>query len=95
MELTASNVSVTLTRQNDGEVWNFSQNNPADGFFNVENGGYGQKGCVIFRPNNISYSAGDRFNVSISGVGSSPVTYTIMRANSSPRPPARSRVRQG
>ena len=60
MELTASNVSVTLTRQNDGEVWNFSQNNPAGGFFNVENGGYGQKGCVIFRPNNISYSAGDR-----------------------------------
>ena len=77
MELTASNVSVTLTRQNDGEVWNFSQNNPAGGFFNVENGGYGQKGCVIFRPNNISYSAGDRFNVSISGVGSSPVTYTV------------------
>lgn len=77
MELTASNISVTLTSHKDGSVWNFSQDNPADGFFNVENGGYGQKGCVIFRPNNISYSAGDRFDVSISGVGSSPVTYTV------------------
>ena len=57
-------ISVTLVREQDGAVWNFSSA-AADGFFNVDNGGYGQTGCVIFRPQGLSVSAGDSFRVSI------------------------------
>ena len=41
-------VEVTVTRISDGEAWHFSSDS-ADGYFNVDNGGYGQPGCVIFR----------------------------------------------
>ncbi len=59
-------LSVTLTRLNDNEQWIFSYNG-SDGYFNVDNQNYGAPGCVIFRPDNISYSAGDVFHVQISG----------------------------
>lgn len=59
-------VKVTLTRLSDNKKWSFS-NTSADGYFNVNNSNYGQKGCIIFRPDDISYSAGDKFNVSITG----------------------------
>ena len=77
MELTESAVSVNLKRTGDGREWSFSSGDQSDGFFNVENSNYGQTGCVIFRPDGISYSAGDQFTVTLSGVGSAPVTYTV------------------
>lgn len=71
-------VKVKLTRQNDGKVWNFS-NEAADGYFNVNNGGYGQKGCIIFRPKtDRKYAAGDVFDVEITGLGDGKdVSYTV------------------
>ena len=69
------NVRVTLTRLSDGAVWEFS-NSKSDGFFNVNNGGYGQKGCIIFRPDGVEYNVGDSFLVNITGL-SSPVSYEV------------------
>jgi len=71
-----TNVQVTLTRKGDGKVWTFSAN-AADGYFNVDNSNRGQTGCVIFRPNNISYSSGDQFDVRISGADEADVAYTV------------------
>ncbi|MDE6221377.1 MAG: CAP domain-containing protein [Lachnospiraceae bacterium] len=60
-------VHVTLKRVNDGMTWNFSSG-ASNGYFNVDNGGYGQKGCIIFRPDGIDkYHAGDTFEVVITG----------------------------
>ncbi len=71
----ASAVKVTLTRKKDSQKWVFS-NSSADGYFNVNNEYYGQQGCIIFRPDNITYAAGDSFDVTIEGL-SSPVSYTV------------------
>lgn len=70
-----SDVEITLTRLNDEEIWDFYEDT-TDGYFNVDNGNYGQKGCIIFRPNRISYKAGDRFKVEISGL-KEDVTYYV------------------
>lgn len=70
-----SNVNVNLVRKNDGKRWSFSQT-AADGYFNVENNNYGKKGCIIFRPDNISYSAGDSFEVTITGLDET-ISYTV------------------
>ncbi len=61
-----SNITVRLACQNAGssQVWNFSAES-SDGYFNVENGNYGQKGCVIFRPDGIKINAGDQYLVTI------------------------------
>lgn len=62
-------VRITLKRVNDGKIWNFSAG-ASNGYFNVDNGGYGQTGCIIFRPEGITgYQAGDIFEVSITGSG--------------------------
>jgi len=71
-----TSVKVKLTRESDGKVWNFSSEE-ADGYFNVNNAGYGQKGCIIFRPDtSIKYTADDVFDVDITGLGSD-VSYTV------------------
>ncbi len=70
-----SKVTVTLTRESDQKTWTFS-NAGADGYFNVNNDGYGATGCIIFRPSDISYSAGTVFHVSIEGL-SNPVSYDV------------------
>lgn len=44
-----NSVQVTLTYVNAGKTYHFSAAG-ADGYFNVNNGGYGQSGCIIFRP---------------------------------------------
>lgn len=74
-EVNASNVKVSLVRKNDGKTWKFSKSS-ADGYFNVDNDGYGQIGCIIFRPDNISYKVGDSFDVSVTGLDRS-VNYTV------------------
>lgn len=71
----ASAVEVELVRKSDGETWSFSQSS-ADGYFNVENNNYGKKGCIIFRPDDISYNVGDSFDVSITGLDED-VQYTV------------------
>ena len=71
---TADSVKVTLTRQSDGKVWNFSQDS-ADGYFSVTD--YIQSGTIIFRPNGITgYNEGDVFTVSVTGV-KTPLSYTV------------------
>ena len=70
----ASDVKVTLTRQSDGKVWNFSQDS-ADGYFNCTN--YIQNGTIVFRPSDITgYNDGDVFTVSVTGV-KTPLSYTV------------------
>ncbi len=76
-EVDASTVHVTLTRNSDGKVWNFSQSS-ADGAFYVNNDNYGQKGCIIFRPNDVaSYQDGDSYHVNITGLSGGDVSYTV------------------
>ncbi len=71
-----TSVKVKLTRESDGKVWNFSSEE-ADGYFNVNNVNYGQKGCIIFRPDtSIKYAAGDVFDVDITGL-ESDVSYKV------------------
>ena len=74
-EVDKSAVKVTLVRQSDQKKWTFSEKK-ADGYFNVENSNYGQKGCIIFRPDNLSYQAGDTFEVKITGLDQK-VSYTV------------------
>ena len=73
-----SSVKVKLTRESDNKTWNFSSSE-ADGYFNVNNDGYGQKGCIIFRPDtDEDYEAGDVYNVSITGLGNGKdVSYSV------------------
>ena len=71
-------VSVELTRTSDGKSWFFSKNQTEDGYFNVENSGYGQIGCVIFQPKDISaFNSGDVYQVCVRGVGQEDVSYTV------------------
>ena len=76
--LTADKVSVNLVRVRDGKVWNFSST-AADGDFTVENSAYGQRGCVIFRPNDLnSFAVGEVFNVSVTdGAAGETTRYTV------------------
>ena len=76
--LTADKISVTLVRVRDGRTWTFSMAD-ADGSFYVENSAYGQKGCVIFRPDGLGGIAdGDIFNVAITDGAKDEVTrYTV------------------
>jgi len=81
----ASAVKVTLTRVNDGRTWTFSQAS-SDGDFYVDNQGYGQSGCIIFRPDDAShkqvnydakrYHDGEVYQVTIEGL-QTPVSYTV------------------
>lgn len=62
-----SNVNVTLKKKSNGKTWKFSKKS-SNGYFNINNDGYGQSGCIIFRPNKIKYKAGDTFEVTITGL---------------------------
>lgn len=79
--LDASAVRVTLKRESDGKTWSFEpgkDNDPtADKYFNVENSGYGQRGCVIFRPDGATCDPGDVYDVAISGAGSEEIDYKV------------------
>ena len=63
--LNIDTIRVTLTRESDGRIWNFTSSEK-DGDFFVDNVGYGLPGCVIFRPDsNFSANAGDAYQVYI------------------------------
>lgn len=72
----ASKVQVKLTRQSDNKVWTFSTASSSNGEMYVDNGGYGQTGCIIFRPNDVTYNVGDAFKVEITGMDEK-VSYTV------------------
>lgn len=77
-----NDVSVTLKRVKDKKTWKFPDSSKSSKssnyYFNVDNGGYGLTGCVIFRPDGISsYSAGDEYEVNITYAGGSPISYTV------------------
>ena len=75
-DINESNINVKLTRKNDGRVWNFSDTSK-DGAFYVNNGGYGQEGCIIFRPSGLDkISSGDSFSVEITGLNEA-VSYEV------------------
>lgn len=72
-----NNVRVTLSRASDGKTWSFSKES-SDGDFYVENSSYGQSGCIIFRPNNVSaYKSGDIYHVDITGLSGGDASYDV------------------
>ncbi len=73
--LSADDIKVTVTRKYDSRQWVFSSTS-ADGDFYVDNGYYGEPGCIIFRPDGISFESGDSFAVKISGTPE-PIEYTV------------------
>ena len=71
------NTVVILKRLSDNKVWTLKSGG-TDGDFYINNGGYGQPGCVIFRPSGISsYSDGDKFSVSIVDDSDYSLSYTV------------------
>ena len=74
--IVGDSVEVELTRLTDNKTWKFSKSS-SDGYFNVDNGGYGKQGCIIFRPDGIErYVAGEKFRVNITGL-SAPLSYDV------------------
>ncbi len=75
-ETESGDVKVSLKKTSTGKTWNFSASK-ADGDFYVQNSNYGIKGCVIFRPKDITILAGDTYEVSIAGLSKGDVKYTV------------------
>lgn len=77
-ELDKERISVKLTCLNQEKYreWNFSAGS-SDGFFNVNNVGYGQTGCVIFKPDGVGINAGDQYLVNISQDSETLATYMV------------------
>ncbi len=65
----STNTEVTITRANDGATWymkdDFIMGSTGDGYITINNDYYAQPGCIIFTPDNITYSAGDIYQVEI------------------------------
>ena len=86
--LNKDDIKVTLTRKKDGKVWSFSSSN-ANGYFEVNNDYYGQPGCVIFRPDSISYKDGDIFTVKVEGaIEGKTLQYTVSIFKDAPIEPS-------
>lgn len=83
--LSRTNVSVRMTRKSDGKVFSFNSqtsSNPASRvYFNVNNDGYAEPRCIIWKPEVSSYLDGDEFAVEITGVKKGgndyPISYTV------------------
>lgn len=72
-----SNTTVTLTRKSDGREWNFDSSLSQSKFL-VDNDGYGQAGCVVFKPTGIhAYRDGDVYNVVVKEGGSIIADYDV------------------
>ena len=75
--INSSDVTVEMVRRSDNKSWSFSTN-ASDGEFYVNNGGFGQKGCIIWRPNDLGdISVGDVFDISIIEKGYDTVKYSV------------------
>lgn len=73
--LSAEDVKVTIIRKYDSRQWQFSTSS-SDGDFYVSNDYCGSPGCIIFKPDDISYSSGDSFEVKITGTPED-IEYTV------------------
>ena len=91
-----NSVSVRLTRKRDGKTWNFGRSGN-NGYFSIADNSVAYDQCIIFRPDNIDYQAGDSFTVEVSGLTrknggsgniSYSVTFTAGRTNASSVTPA-------
>ncbi|MBR1629784.1 MAG: InlB B-repeat-containing protein, partial [Lachnospiraceae bacterium] len=60
----SSKVQVAVKRDSDGKTWKFSSKS-SNGYFGVDNGGYGDVGCIVFQPTSISCSAGQTYTVTV------------------------------
>jgi fibronectin type 3 domain-containing protein len=77
----AANISITMTRLSDGHVWTFSSSSNTTNYW-VNNGGYGQPRCIIWRPTDIAaYNDGDTYSIVINGVKKGgvavPISYNV------------------
>ncbi len=61
-----SSVKVTLTELSTGKTWNFSEKS-SDGYFNVDNQGFGVANCIIFRPEPFGEYSG-LYAVNVTGI---------------------------
>ncbi|MBQ6164341.1 MAG: hypothetical protein IJK23_07700 [Clostridia bacterium] len=59
-------VRVTITRESDGKKYAFASGG-SNGFFTIENSGYGVDNCIIFRPDGLGVPKG-RYTVEVSGI---------------------------
>ena len=82
----ANTVTLTLTRRSGSpsgyKQWIFSNKQSytpsySSDFFAVRGTDQGSKPYVIFRPADISYRAGDIFDVNIQGLSDEPINYTV------------------
>ena len=72
-----NSLKVTLKNTKTGASYVFSK---TSGTFYVNNDGYGLHGCIIFAPSETqiaSYSAGDSYSVTISGLSTGTISYTV------------------
>ena len=75
-KLDDSKIEVVLENEKDGKTWKFSKEK-SDGKFYVNNGSYGQQGCVIFMPDKLKCAAGERYKVRISGASDMTLEYHV------------------
>lgn len=69
---------VLLKSETTGQVWTFSKDS-SNGYFNINNDGYGQTGCIIFRPDSgISVTAGNKYSVQIVGKTRVPAGWRLV-----------------
>lgn len=74
--VSSDTVRVQVTSVSTGKTWNFSPE-AADGAFYVTNGYYGSlPGCIIFQPEGIDISAGQSYDVTVTGIDT-PVQYRV------------------
>ena len=71
-----SKVKVKMTDRKTGTDYEFSADS-SYGYFNVSNTNNGVKGAVIWRPENFTYEDGDSYTVSITGLTTGDVQYTV------------------
>ncbi len=67
---------VTITRRSDGKTWNLYEGS-GDGYFHIDGDGPGTGECLIFRPDGISYTLGDHYDVTITGAEAQTVRYSV------------------
>lgn len=70
-------VQVQLVHLNSAKKWLFSWDS-SDGYFTIDNAGYGQMGCIIFQPEGIeSFQDQDRYEVTVTISGETVLQYTV------------------
>ena len=73
----SDDVSVKVTRVSDNQIWNFSSAS-ADGYFNYNKDGYGQRYCLIFLPSDITaYYSGDQYHIQVTENQTVTLDYTV------------------